>query len=132
MCCPSSVPTARASAQRWRRYPGGAGLVWSPDGSRLAFWNGDDAAFWYNNARRSGNAGQIFVINADGSHLRQLTHRGDNRWPAWSPEGSRLAFVHDHQLFTMAVDGSHALRVPGVRLEGPIAWSPPASQRRTA
>jgi hypothetical protein len=34
---------------------------------------------------------QIFVINADGSELRQLTHDGDNRWPTWSPDGSRIA-----------------------------------------
>jgi len=94
--------------------PGGTGLVWSPDGSGLAFWQSDD----------SDRPGQIFVINADGSHLRRLTRHGDNRWPAWSPDGSRLAFVHDDRLFTMAVDGSHVRRVPGARLDGPIARAP--------
>jgi Tol biopolymer transport system component len=91
------------------RLPGGGGnLVWSPDGSQLAFWG----------------PSQIFVINADGSDLRQITDEGVNQWPAWSPDGSRIAFVHDGTLYTIAPDGTAARRLDGVTPDGAIAWNP--------
>jgi Tol biopolymer transport system component len=49
-------------------------LVWSPDGSRLAFQG----------------SGGIWVIGADGSGLRKLIPGG--RRPSWSPDGSRIAY----------------------------------------
>ena len=125
-----------------------AGPTWSPDGSQLAFWavvpdkNSDPS----NVTLGPGGdfPAQIFVIDADGSGLRQLTHAGDNRWPTWSPEGSRIAFAQGQltlktapdgsqaafvqpgtrQLFTMASDGTDVQRVEGVSPEGAIAWNP--------
>ena len=89
---------------------GGANLVWSPDGTRLAFGDTD--------------SGQIFVINADGSGLRQVTRDGENNWPAWSPDGSRIAFVHNGTLSTIAPDGTDMQSVKGVTPDGAIAWNP--------
>jgi Tol biopolymer transport system component len=94
----------------------GYSLVWSPDGSRLAFWTTEDDDL--------DRPGQIFVINADGSGLRQVTREGDNRWPAWSPDGSRIAFVHDGTLSTMAPDGTDMRSLNGVTPDGAIAWNP--------
>jgi Tol biopolymer transport system component len=125
-----------------------SGLAWSPDGSQLAFW-----AVVLNEAADPANAtlgpggdfpAQIFVINADGSGLRQLTHTADNRWPTWSPDGSRIAFARgeltlktasdgsqagfvlpgSRQLFTIDSDGRNVHRVEGVNPEGAIAWNP--------
>jgi Tol biopolymer transport system component len=93
---------------------GATALVWSPDGSRLAYWT---------TSGLDDGPGQIFVINADGSGLRQITHRGDNRWPTWSPDGTRIAFVRDGALFTMAADGSDVEQIEGVFPDGPIAWN---------
>jgi Tol biopolymer transport system component len=97
---------------------GASGITWSPDGSRLAFWGdlqtlGDPVG-----------PGQVYVINTDGSGLRQITNDGDNRWPTWSPDGSRIAFVHDGALSTMAPDGTDVQRMEGVSPEGAIAWNP--------
>jgi hypothetical protein len=93
---------------------GGNSLVWSPDGSRLVFWMADD----------DDRNAQIFVINADGTGLRQITDEGENLWPVWSPDGSRIAFVRDGALYTMAPDGSDVRKVEGVQPDGAIAWNP--------
>jgi Tol biopolymer transport system component len=81
------------------------------------FWAGDDA----------DRHGQIYVIDADGSNLQQLTHGGDNRWPIWSPDGTRIAFVRNGTLFTMVSDGTDLRRFRGVEPEGTIAWNPVTS-----
>lgn len=93
---------------------GEVGLVWSPEGSRLAFFLTDNDDL----------NGQVFVINPDGSGLRQITHGGDNRWPTWSPDGSRVAFVRDGTLYTMAPDGTDMQVLQGVTADGAIAWNP--------
>lgn len=57
--------------------------AWSPDGTRLAF-----------TSYRTGSPA-LWVMNADGSQLRQLTatstQHGDY-FPTWSPDGQWLAF----------------------------------------
>jgi Tol biopolymer transport system component len=56
---------------------------WSPDGSRLVFERG----VW---------PGRIYVINADGTGLRELTTvEGNQRAPEWSPDGRRIGFRTD-------------------------------------
>ena len=59
---------------------------WSPDGKRLAF-TGRPAD--------SGDGLAVFVMNADGSGRRQVTHfapaDGRAQWPVWSPDGRELA-----------------------------------------
>lgn len=58
---------------------------WSPDGKRIAFTG--------RNGAKSELA--VFVMNADGSGLRQVTNiaadEGGAQWPVWSPNGRRLA-----------------------------------------
>jgi Tol biopolymer transport system component len=58
--------------------------VWSPDGTRLAI------------AVSTGYDMDIFVIDHDGTNLRNVTQNGSyDFWPAWSPDGTHLAFVSD-------------------------------------
>jgi len=52
---------------------------WSPNGKMIVFQRyreGAGVGSIYN---------EIYVINADGSHLHQLTHGGDDEAPAWQP-----------------------------------------------
>jgi Tol biopolymer transport system component len=64
-----------------------AHLAWSPDGSRLLFTS--SRMGFKDEALITGYPqpyGEIFVMNADGTHIEQLT---DNQWedggPAWQP-----------------------------------------------
>ncbi len=68
------------------------GPAWSPDGRQLAFVS-DLVAFDF--------VHDIYLVNADGTGRRQLTQGfadldGQHHYfaPAWSPDGSTLAFVH--------------------------------------
>jgi dipeptidyl aminopeptidase/acylaminoacyl peptidase len=60
----------------------GQGPAWSPDGRRIAF-----SAY-----ARQGS--ELFVINADGTGLTQLTTElGGVAQPTWSPDGENIAFT---------------------------------------
>jgi serine/threonine protein kinase len=80
--------------------------AWSPDGRQIVCgWLRD-------------NAVEIFVCNADGSGLRQLTRLGGvNTLPAWSPDGKRIAFQHIRDevelgsIYVMNADGSSPIEV---------------------
>ncbi len=73
--------------------------AWSPDGTRIAW------------CRRVDNDYEIFVMNADGSGVTQLTNNdADDRCPAWSPDGNKLTFNSDadgdDEIYVMAADGT--------------------------
>jgi TolB protein len=57
-----------------------------------------------------GADGRIHLINADGSGDTPISAlRGDA--PAWSPDGTRLAFAGDSGIYVMNADGSGMIRV---------------------
>jgi TolB protein len=83
---------------------------WSPDGSRIVFYDGAGSVSY------GAGDSHIFVVNADGIGLTQLT-RGKNQadfHPSWSPDGNailftRYTFAPQSELFalyTMKPDGS--------------------------
>ncbi len=96
--------------------------AWSPDGRRIAF-----------QSERDGGVPHIFVMNADGSGLEQLTQEPQAPWagsPAWSPDGSSIACVSDQGTDSWGIYvvelGSrtlHLISQAGLRGTRP-SWSP--------
>ena len=81
-------------------------------------------------SERDGNP-EIYTMNLDGSEQRRLTDNPErDGYPAWSPDGSRIAFYAYHgatwSIHMMDADGGNRGRlteVSGARHNAP-AWSP--------
>jgi len=94
--------------------------AWSPDGRLIAF---DRVSFRGPSAARKP---QIFVMNADGTGVRQLTRGPEAQTgPAWSPDGRLIAFVSgsepDTRIFVANADGTGVRPLTPAGLQ---AWSP--------
>jgi Ca2+-binding RTX toxin-like protein len=73
--------------------------TWSPDGSRIVFVADPPGPFDPPDPDQDETTDrEIWMINADGSGLTQLTDNegGDDTEPAWSPDGEQIAFVSHH------------------------------------
>ena len=75
-----------------------AGCSGGGSGDRIAFASDRDGDY------------EIFVMNADGTDVRQLTsNEDDEMFPAWSPDGNRIAFMSNRggefNIFVMNADG---------------------------
>jgi Tol biopolymer transport system component len=112
-----------------------AAVDWSPDGSRIAFvrngevrvvdpdgtddvalttgsnpqWSPDGQQILF--SRPVGGTADIFVMDADGTDVSQLTTAtGDDVEATWSPDGTTVAFVSSRdgntEIYVMAADGS--------------------------
>jgi dipeptidyl aminopeptidase/acylaminoacyl peptidase len=96
--------------------------TWSPDGSQIAFVMSPRG-----HLTRYAGDGDIYVMNANGTHIRQLTHGLAASAPAWSPNGSRIAFIEGQGQGLAIVDtnGSHQHVIAHGRgyYESPT-WSP--------
>jgi Tol biopolymer transport system component len=100
-------------------------LDWSPDGTKIAFENLNE---YYDPA--------IFVVNADGSNLRNLSgyehyddynYHGYDDAPSWSPDGTQIAFDRGGpaygSVYVMNADGTNKQELSYGFGNDP-AWSP--------
>jgi TolB protein len=103
----------------------GIGVSWSPDARRLAF------------SQAPSGTEQVFVMDADGSHITQLTTfpTAYSAFPQWSPDGTKILFLSPRvtasDIYVMNADGSDTTRVsniPGSQSNADATWSPDGSQ----
>jgi len=101
-------------------------LAWSSDGQQIVF----DAGSALGSTQPRGR--NLYVINADGTGLRQLTAGAtSDRVPVWSPDGEWIAFVRDGKLWIVRPDGSEPRRLFRELDEpciGDLTWSPNSQQ----
>ena len=105
--------------------PNGIGSpAWSPDGTKLAFVGLLAGPY--------GAYGRIFIVNRDGTGLRQVspevavTDYQFDTGPSWAPDGTRLVFSRNGVLSLINADGSGLIST-GVSGAEP-AWSPDGTQ----
>lgn len=109
--------------------------AWSPDGTHVVY---DRAAITADGTRQNAH---LWIIDADGSNPRALTSGSSrNMRPAWSPDGSTIAFMSDRhaevdikligtddgdlEIYLMARDGSNVRRLSEcAETAGAPAWS---------
>ena len=97
----------------------------SPDGSKVAFTRFQ---------KNLGRPTDLWVMDANGTGLVQLTDDAHSESPTWSPDGSQIAFVRRigsggaTDLFIMNADGSGRYRLTDTRrVEYAPNWSPDGS-----
>jgi len=107
---------------------------WSPNGKRIAFQRGLGPAV------HQTNLSAIFVMRADGTHVRQITQKGAptghadrfaDHAPTWSADAKRIAFERlDNNsghlaIFTVRLDGNGLRRITPWSLDASQPdWSP--------
>jgi Tol biopolymer transport system component len=89
---------------------------WSPNGTAIAFTGAP------------GGTEHVYVVNADGSGLRQLTNGDEDSDVAWSPASKQIEFVRgvsNTAVYVMNADGSDQRKLAeGGGFLGSPAWSP--------
>ncbi len=99
---------------------------YSPDGSRIVFV-ASGAPYYL-------SAGDLYLINADGTNLQRLTYLNnayaDPRSPVWSPGGDLIAYSYSleiagRRIHVISRDGSGDHQITsGSTFDGSPAWSP--------
>ena len=117
-----SAPAEEGSWRNLTRTPGVADrhAVWSPDGSRIVWFNDD------------GDEYGLVIAGQDGSNPRRIEIPEPSFYfrPEWSPDGSRLAFTDTHyRVLVLEVESGEVEHVDTDRFAHPErsmnpVWSP--------
>jgi Tol biopolymer transport system component len=119
---PFTVVVSQADGSNAHEIAVGIRPVWSPGGREIAYTSSP-----------SPGPTRIYLVRPNGTNKRRASSLGivDARSPAWSPDGSRLAFNAErtypspHFIDVVGADGrtEHRLATVGASTSGP-AWSP--------
>jgi dipeptidyl aminopeptidase/acylaminoacyl peptidase len=91
----------------------------SPDGKTIAF-----TVASFSMDENKGNT-VIYLINSDGSNMRPFKSSAKNETdPKFSPDGRRIAFIRDSQIWTANYDGSAEAQITSISTGASgIRWS---------
>jgi Tol biopolymer transport system component len=118
--CRCWIWTVRRAGGGVKRLAQGQGARWSPDGKRLIL-----------TVPTESGAGDLYIIDADGSSRRRLTTAPALEFAAgFSRDGKKILFTrspreNEFQVFVMKVDGTQARRLADGVAGG---WSPDGSK----
>jgi len=98
-----------------------------------AAFPGENGKIAFSTFQSVGANSQIYTIEPDGTGETNVSGAGFDSSPAWSPDGTRIAFDSfrdfDFEIYVMDADGSNQTRLttsPGTDAEA--AWSPDGTQ----
>ena len=113
--------------------------AWSPDGTTIAFESSRRFSPFFDTNNN------IYAMDAEGNNQRNITanicsggtcsYQGQDTDPAWSPDGAKIAYVHDGEtgtaggrldIWTMDPNGANRVPLSNTSLvdESMPAWSP--------
>ena len=78
-------------------------------GLTVASWGQADGKIAFISDREG--RGDVWIMNADGSDPVNLTQGRDCASPAWSPNGTQIAYIADGEIWLMDADGSNPQQV---------------------
>jgi TolB protein len=124
----TQIWTMRKDGSHRRLVARGTEPAWSPDGRRIVFVGPRPP--------RALSRPEIFIMRADGTHIRRLTNNrtASDRSPAFSPDGKRIVFVSNRdatggtgnvEIWVMDINGKHAVNLTrSPYIDDHPAWSP--------
>jgi TolB protein len=93
---------------------------------------GADGRIAFTRTSNHGYEASIYAINPDGSDLKLLTSTGKTAaHPAFSPDGSKIAFERDGEIWVMGAEGQSPQRLtdpPRYIVDTEPSWSPDAKR----
>ena len=129
---PFNSQIAILSDKGTKRVPGTKGVgmyppVWSPDGGRLAFLVNQPAEGEKDPYRPTNPYTHIlFQIRPDDSAGNRLGEA--TTLPSWSPDGERLAFGLEDEVYTVRLDGTDRRLVVDDFRANQVSWSPDGTE----